>query len=116
MKESKLCKIMVGEGGMIVCRYEDLEKIQLRKLVKKAFPELFAGCGYRDKSFKKVEYWLWSIDEPYSSNFDFQLALLECNHDWDGEPFMALKIFKERGESLCRAEAISALSKTDMKQ
>lgn len=101
---SEYSKILIGDDKMILCREKDLKQTKVKKVIKKAFPELFAGLI--DRIFVKINYQVVCCYKMYSSQFDCQVGSLEKNHNWDIHPFMALKVFEKDGKTYCSAEPV----------
>lgn len=99
-------KILIGKGRMILCRKQDLEKINVQKLIKTAFPELVHG--FWDKFFKKIEYQV--VNDGFKlclSRFNCQVDQLEKNRDWDKHPFVAIQIEEKDGVAYCHARIVA---------
>jgi hypothetical protein len=106
MNNSDFVMVLVDDNRMILCRNKDLEKVNTKALIKKAFPGLFADKIWLEKILEKNGYRIERCYEAYSSKFDCQVDSLEQENDWDANPFIALNVFQIDDVSYCRAKSI----------
>lgn len=99
MCNSKFSHILIGSDKMILCRKEALRGINVNKIIRKTFPELFPRII--DKIFKKVEYQLGDCYETYNSQFDLEVEFLKEFHDWSENPFVSLSIIEVEDKKYC---------------
>ncbi len=88
---------------MIMCRKQDYDKKKIKKIIRKAFPELFPGIK---KFLGRVKFRVEYCYKMYSSKFDCQVAPLEKENDWDKNPFMALLVWEDDGRTFCGARPV----------
>ncbi len=101
----KFSKILIGQERMILCRKQDLEKINVQKLIKTAFPELVHG--FWGKYLKRIDHQVEDDYKMFSSRFDCQVVPLENHHDWDKHPFVAIQIEEKDGVTYCHARIVA---------
>ena len=95
MNEWEFAKILVGKKRMILCRRSDfasLKERKIRKLIKKAFPEIGAEKGWWEKILQRWEYSVEYCSNAYSPLFDSTVEWFSSKHNWEEEPFIVLQI------------------------
>lgn len=97
MSEIKTVRIAItGHKLLIFCLESFLSKHGAEVLIKAAFPR------FTRKNFVEYEDYRVCYDyETHSSDFDQAIAACEKENNWSENPCIAMRIRKEKEETLC---------------